>query len=180
MAVANLAEFEATPRLEKGTIEENPINLEHEAVERIIPELDAHLAALFTLFHQYQKHHWLVEGPTFMQLHLQLEEFYDEVHEQLDAIAERITALGGIPTSDPTQQAMLSYITHEPEGAFSTRDMLGRDRFHEGQIAERLRGTIELAEGLHDHGTAHILAEILEHVEERAHHLDHYLGEDTL
>ena len=115
-----------------------------------------------------------------MEIHERLEAFYHEVHAQLDAIAERITALGGIPTSDPSQQAMLSYITHEPEGMFTTRDMLARDRFHEGQIAERLRGTIELAESLGDHGTAHMLAQILEETEERAHHLDHYLGEDTL
>ncbi|MGF1504606.1 MAG: DNA starvation/stationary phase protection protein [Chloroflexi bacterium] len=179
-APAKTTEFHATPRVEKGTIEPNPINLSEDAVHALVPELDAHLASLFVMFHQYQKHHWLVEGPSFMEIHEQLEAYYDEVHEDLDAIAERMTALGGIPTSAPMEQAMLAYISHEPEGIFSMRDMLKRDRFYEGLIAERLRATITVAQQHEDYGTSHLLEEVLEHCEERAHHLDHYLGEDTL
>ena len=164
----------------KKTLEGNPIGLSNSVTAKLIPELDTHLASLFVLFHQYQKHHWLVEGPQFRDLHLFLGESYEEAHTQADHVAERITALGGIPTSNPVEQATIAYITHEPEGTFRIRAMLELDRSHEGQIAQKLRDTIRLACDLGDPGTEHLLKEILLDVEDRAHHLDHFLGADSL
>lgn len=169
-----------TPWKSQDTLEDNPIHLDVDVARKISPKLDEHVASLFTLFHQYQKHHWVVEGPQFRDLHLYLETSYNEVHQQLDAIAERMTALGGIPTSSPARQAELSYIEHEPEGIFRVRDMLERDRDAEGLIASRLRQTIELCTKLGDYGTETLLKQTLAAVEDRAHHLDHYLGDDSL
>lgn len=162
------------------TIEENPIGLPRDLVQKLIPELDRHLASLFVLFHQYQKHHWLVEGPQFRDLHLMLGESYDAVHLEVDAIAERITAIGGIPTSNPVNQAKIAYIDHEPEGTFHIRHMLERDRAAESEIAVQLRDTIRLARDGGDFGTEDLLKKTLLAVEDRAHHLDHFLGSDTL
>jgi DNA-binding ferritin-like protein len=58
--------------------------------------------------------------------------------------------------------------------------MLEADRSHEGEIAKALRATIRRAAELGDFGTEHLLKEILVEVEDRAHHLDHFLGEDSL
>lgn len=75
------------PWKSKDTLESNPIGLSNDATARLIPELDAHLASLFVLFHQYQKHPWIVEGPQFRDLHLFLGEAYQEVHQQTDRMA---------------------------------------------------------------------------------------------
>ncbi|MBW7907096.1 MAG: DNA starvation/stationary phase protection protein [Phycisphaerae bacterium] len=164
----------------KDHVESNPIHLPKEAVSKLLPQLDRHLASLFVLFHQYQKHHWLVEGPQFHDLHIVLGQSYDEVHKQVDAVAERITALGGIPTSGPAEIARLAYVQHEPEGAFRIRQMLELDRAHEGTIAAELRKTIRQAFELGDFGTETLLRRVLVEVEDRAHHLDHFLGGDSL
>lgn len=164
----------------KDTVEDNPIGLSKDVTAKLIPELDSHLASLFVLFHQYQKHHWLVEGPQYRDLHLFLGEAYEEAHKQADVVAERITALGGIPTSNPLEQAKIAYVTHEPEGTFRIRAMLELDVKHEGEIARRLRATIRSAQQLGDPGTEHLLKGVLLDVEERAHHLDHFLGADSL
>jgi len=164
----------------QSELEPNPIGLSKDVAAAITPQLDETIASLFTLFHQYQKHHWLVEGPQFRDIHVFLEEAYTEVHQQVDAVAERMTALGGIPTSSPSRQAEVSYIEHEPEGAFRLRDMLERDRHAEGTIAQRLRTTIEDCTRHADYGTETLLKGILLKVEDRAHHLDHYLGDDSL
>jgi len=169
-----------TPWRQQNELEDNPINLDRKSAEEIVPELDAHLASFFTLFHQYQKHHWLVEGPQFRDIHHHLEESYTQIHRDLDAIAERMTAIGGIPTSAPSAQAKLAYIEHEAEGLFRIRDMLDRDRAAEGEIAKRLRETIKLCTANEDFGTETLLKRILLEVEDRAHHLDHFLGEDSL
>lgn len=168
------------PWKSKDTLEGNPIGLSDEVTATLVRELDIHLASLFVLFHQYQKHHWLVEGPQYRDLHLFLGENYAEVHKQADQVAERITALGGIPTSDPVEQAKFAYITHEPEGAFHIRAMLELDLSHEGQIVQRLRNTIRLAQELGDPGTEHLLKGILLEAEDRTHHLYHFLGADSL
>ncbi len=164
----------------QNKLEGNPIGLSNDAVSRIAPHLDEHVASLFTLFHQYQKHHWLVEGPQFRDIHVYLEESYNQVHQQVDQLAERMTALGAIPTCSPVQQSERSYIEHEPEGVFRLRDMLERNREAEGTIAQKLRGTIELCVKLGDYGTETLLKQVLLKVEDRAHHLDHYLGDDSL
>jgi len=161
-------------------IEENPVGLPEEAVEQLIPKLDEIQCTMWTMYHQYHKHHWLVEGPQFRDLHHFLEEHYVEVHKYIDRLAERITALGGIPTSAPAKQSELSDVEHEPEGTYRIRQMLEHDLAAERVLAEKIRETITLALEHEDHGTKRELEKALTKCEDRAHHIDHFLGEDTL
>jgi len=161
-------------------IEKNPVGLSQDCMERLVPELDRHLASLFILFHQYQKHHWLVKGPQFRDLHLYLEDAYNEVHAQADEIAERMTVLGGLPTSSPSEQVKQAYIEHEPEGELTVREMLQNDLRAEQELARRFRASIRLAAEIEDYGTEQMLKRMLFAIEERVHHLDHYLERNTL
>jgi starvation-inducible DNA-binding protein len=160
--------------------EDNPIGLDQSEAVAIARELDQHQASMFVLFHQYQKHHWLVEGPQFRDLHLYLEDSYNAVHKELDAIAERITVLGAIPTASPKALAESSYVEHEPEGYFKLRDMLEHDLEMERAICVMIRKTISRSQEANDFGTATLLKQVLMAAEDRAHHLDHYLAEDGL
>jgi DNA-binding ferritin-like protein len=161
-------------------IEENPVGIDQEAAEQLIPKLDEIQATLWTLYHQYHKHHWLVEGPQFHDLHDFFEENYMEVHKYVDRVAERITALGGIPTSSPAKQAELSHVEHEPEGTYRLRQMLQHDLDGERTLCGQLREAIRLADDHGDPGTERTLKKVLTKAEDRAHHVDHLLGEDTL
>ena len=49
-----------------------------------------------------------------------------------------------------------------------------------GDVIESLREHVELATELGDHATAQILRDILVQTEEDAHHIEHYLEDDTL
>lgn len=169
-----------TPWRPQQMIEDNPVGLSEEATEELIPKLDEIQCTLWTMYHQYHKHHWLVEGPQFRDLHHFLEENYDEVHKYLDRVAERVTALGGIPTCSPKAQAELSHVDHEPEGTYRLRSMLEHDLAAEQTLAKQLREAINLAISHGDHGTKRELQKVLTKSEDRAHHLDHFLGEDTL
>lgn len=168
------------PWREQKEIEDNPIGLRGDAAESMLADLDELQSSFWVLYHQYHKHHWLVEGPQFMELHRFLEAHYEEVHRHLDALAERMTALGGIPTSDPVNQARLAHIQHEPEGTYRIRPALLHDRYAERDITIGLRASLQKASELGDFGTRKLLEGILLRTEERAHHLDHYLGEDSL
>ncbi|OQA78800.1 MAG: DNA protection during starvation protein 1 [Tenericutes bacterium ADurb.Bin239] len=61
--------------------------------------LNTQVANLAVLFVKLHHHHWYVPGPNFYLLHEKFEEFYDEVNELYDAVAERLLMIGGKPFS---------------------------------------------------------------------------------
>jgi DNA-binding ferritin-like protein len=71
-------------------------------------------------------------------------------------------------------------VEHEPEGTYRIRQMLRHDLNAERTLAETLREVISEAQDLGDPGTERTLKKVLTKVEDRAHHLDHFLGEDSL
>jgi DNA-binding ferritin-like protein len=158
-------------------IEENSVGLPREVVNELVPELDRHVSSMFVLYHDYQKQHWYVEGPQFRDLHLYFEECYNQVHEDLDAIAERMTVLGGFPTSGMSAMEDNAYIKGEPEGCLHIRESLAHDLNSEGAVIAGLRETIRRAGELGDFATRHLLERALLNAEDRAHHIEHYLSD---
>ncbi len=158
----------------------NPINLPKKSTAQLIEAMNRDVASLFVLFHQNQKHHWVVSGPQFHDLHLLLEEHYTAVHLQADEIAERIVTLGGVPISGPTAQIERGYLEEEPEGVLDIRQMLSNDIVANQQILLRLRANIKLARELKDFGTEHLLKRHLREQEMRTQDLMHLLEHETL
>ncbi|MBD2100733.1 DNA starvation/stationary phase protection protein DpsA [Leptolyngbya sp. FACHB-261] len=161
-------------------IADNVLRLERDLAGSVVNDLNPLLGSLFTLFHQYQKHHWVVTGPQFGQLHDFLKDGYSELHDQADKVAERITALGGVPVSTPARQQELACFETEPEGVFDLRQMLEHDLNAEGDIISMLRVLIRRFNGLGDFASEQILREIIVEREEYAHHLEHYLALESL
>ena len=174
------SELKRTMLHELGEIEGNPVGLDKAACQEVAGHLDRHLASYNVLYHQYHKHHWLVMGPQFRDLHLFLQGHYEQIHEHLDAIAERLTVLGAIPTCSPTEQAKLAYIEHEPEGQFRNRDMLEQAILCEKRVCVEMRETIKVALSHDDFGSKRLAEKWLQYAEDRAHHLEHFLEADTL
>ncbi|MEM6328604.1 MAG: DNA starvation/stationary phase protection protein [Bacteroidota bacterium] len=168
------------PLVAVGENEGNPVGLNDDGARALAHHLDAHLATYGVLYHQYHKHHWLVAGPQFRDLHLHLEGYYNEIHADFDRIAERVTVLGGIPTCSPSEQEKLAYIQHEPEGQYRVRQMLELDILCEKRVCQKLRDSIHLAIAHSDFGTKSLLEVILRRAEDRAHHLEHFLEADTM
>ena len=163
-----------------GTIEHNPIGLDQSVTGQIVKALDADLSALIAQFHQYYKHHWLVKGPQFRELHLFFQDQYEQVQKHFDAIAERITMLGGVPTSSMEKEVQQSFIASEEEGDHPIREMVMKDLKDEALIATSLRKSIDLCIRHKDWGTEYLLKKVLYHCENRAHELDHFLANDSL
>ncbi|PSQ61270.1 MAG: DNA starvation/stationary phase protection protein [Halobacteriales archaeon SW_8_66_22] len=165
---------------EFGTVEENSLRLGTEKAEQIIDALNTDLAAAYTLYHQLKKHHWNVEGAEFRDLHLFLGEAAEHTEEATDEIAERAQALGGTPVARMENLVEHSPVEAEDEDVYDIRTSLENDLEMYGDIIESLRDHVELATNLGDHATAEILRQILVQVEEDAHHVEHYLEDDTL
>ena len=158
----------------------NPIELPRKTASQLIDALNTDVASLFVLFHQYQKHHWVAEGPQFRDLHLLLEEHYTAVHEQADAFAERIVTLGGVPVSAASAQLKRAYVKEEPEGILDLREMLSNDLQTNQQILVQLREHIKLARDLQDWGTEQLVKRHLRAQELRTQDIMHLLEHETL
>ena len=62
---------------------------------RSIELLNARLADAIDLGTQTKHAHWNVKGPNFIALHELFDKIAESVEDQIDTIAERVTALGG-------------------------------------------------------------------------------------
>jgi starvation-inducible DNA-binding protein len=168
-------------RQEPQTVKGSGISLAHEVRMEMAKKLDEHNCALHVALHQYNKHHWLTEGPeSFLSLHHLLDEHVEKTVEHIDKIGERIARLGGIPTAHPVTQHELSYIKHEAEGRYAMRDMLRNDLEHEMKMQQMMRAQIQRAHSLQDFGTVEVLEEVLLKREDLAYHLYSVLEDDTL
>jgi starvation-inducible DNA-binding protein len=111
---------------EFGTVRQFPIALSHDTRMYSSQVLNQTLADSQILYALYKKHHWLMRGATFYQLHLLLDKHAGEQLELIDMIAERIQTLGGVAVGDPRHVAEITSIPRPPNGAEEVPAMLSR------------------------------------------------------
>ena len=142
---------------EFGTVRQFPIGLSHDTRMYSCQRLTRTLADTQILYSLYKKHHWLMRGATFYQLHLLLDKHAGEQLELVDMIAERIQTLGGVAVGDPRHVAELTVIPRPPNGAEEVPAMLSRLlEAHELILADAHDAAARTAE-LSDDGTNDLL-----------------------
>ncbi len=182
-ATQSLAEMSTQKSVRKsaGEVEASPaLRLDEAKSEQIIDALNTDLAATYVLYHQLKKHHWNVEGAEFRDLHLFLGEAAENAEEFADELAERAQALGGVPHAGMSALEEAAPVDPEDEDVYDIRTSLENDMEMYGDIIETLREHVELFQNLGDHASAEIVRQNLVQVEEDAHHIEHYLEDDTL
>ena len=154
-----------TPRLSRpsgevqkfGTLRLLPIALSAVARAESAQLLNRLLADTTILYALYKKHHWVVAGPTFYQLHLLFDKHAEEQLELIDLLAERVQTLGGIAVGDPRHAAELTSIERAPNGAESVADMITRTLQAHELILEGVRRGIDATEKNGDWGSNDLL-----------------------
>jgi starvation-inducible DNA-binding protein len=140
-----------------GTLRLLPIALAAEARLESCQILNEILADTMILYALYKKHHWLVAGPTFYQLHLLLDKHADEQLELVDLLAERVQSLGGIAVGDPRHAAELTSVDRPPDGAEDVPEMVHRLLDAHETVIEKVRRGIEKTEKSGDWGSNDLL-----------------------
>ena len=140
-----------------GTLRELPLALDKTARSENCELLNQVLANTIILYHLYKKHHWLMRGHTFYQLHLLLDKHAGEQIELIDTIGERVQTLGGVAIADPRHVAKVTKIKRPPNGVEEVPVMLSRLlEAHETIIAE-VRGAIKKTADNDDEGSNDLL-----------------------
>jgi starvation-inducible DNA-binding protein len=136
-----------------GTVRQFPLGLSYDARLYACERLNFILADTQILHALYKKHHWLMRGATFYQLHLLLDKHAGEQLALIDMIAERIQTLGGIAVGDPRHVAELTRIPRAPNGCEEVPAMLSRLlEAHETILIDAHEAAAKVA-GLGDDGT---------------------------
>ena len=140
-----------------GTLRRLPIALDEGGRARSCEALNEILADSMVLYALYKKHHWLVAGPTFYQLHLLFDKHAEEQNELIDLLAERVQSLGGIAVGDPRHAAELTTIPRPPDGAEEVAVMIDRTLQAHEIIIEKVRAAIKTTEEVEDWGSNDLL-----------------------
>ena len=140
-----------------GSIRLLPIALSAEAREESCQLLNVILSDTMILYAMYKKHHWLVAGPTFYQLHLLFDKHAEEQLELIDLVAERVQTLGGIAVGDPRHAAELTTIERPHNGAEEVAPMIHRLLNAHETIIEKVRDAIDKTETSEDWGSNDLL-----------------------
>ncbi|MGX1135147.1 starvation-inducible DNA-binding protein [Streptomyces glaucescens] len=142
---------------EFGTVKQFPLALSYETRMYSCQRLNQVLADTQILYGLYKKHHWLMRGATFYQLHLVLDKHAGEQLGLVDALAERVQTLGGVAVGDPRHVAEITSIPRPPDGVEEVPAMLSRLlAAHETILTETHEAAARVAE-LGDDGTNDLL-----------------------
>ncbi len=125
---------------------------------RIAEGLSKLLADTFTLYLTTHNFHWNVKGPMFQTLHLMFEAQYNELWLALDAIAERIRALGFPAPGTYSQYAKLSSIK-ETQGVPEAKEMIRILVSGQEAVARTARKIFPVVDKSSDEPTADLLTQ---------------------
>ncbi len=87
-------------------------------------KMNEYLANQQVMYIKLHNLHWYVQGRGFFTLHAKLEELYDQTAEILDAVAERILALGGAPVASMKKALAMTAVKELDDAPIATKDVL--------------------------------------------------------
>jgi starvation-inducible DNA-binding protein len=134
------------------------IGIQEQDRREIAHGLSRLLADSYTLYLQTHNYHWNVTGPQFQTLHLMFEQQYNELALAVDAIAERIRALGFPAPGTYGEFTELSSIK-ESRGVPSATQMI--ENLVKGQeaVVRTSRSIFPAVDRVHDEPTADLLTQ---------------------
>lgn len=128
--------------------------------KKVVELLNARLVDSIDLAMQAKQAHWNVRGPNFIALHELFDKIAGHAEGQVDAIAERITALGGTAIGTARAVAARTSLKPYPDNIASGEQHLQALADALATAAKASRAAIELADDLDDEVTADLFNEI--------------------
>lgn len=152
------------------------LKMETRKSEKVLELLNRQVADWSVLYMKLHHYHWYLGGENFFTLHEKFEQLYNEASLNLDALAERILALGGSPVSTLKDCLSLTAVK-EATGRENTRQMVENIANDFTRMAEQLTEDIDTASEARDEPTADMLIETKGKLEKHVWMLKAYLKE---
>ncbi|MEZ6994190.1 MULTISPECIES: Dps family protein [unclassified Aeromonas] len=153
----------------------SPIGLDTVQSQALVAELNKLLASYQILYMNVRGFHWNIRGNQFFELHLKFEEIYNDLLLKVDALAERILTLDGVPLHSFSDYLNVSAIAEQKglhDGRACVESLL--ESFRELLVAQRR--ILGQAADAGDEGTASILSDYVQQQEKLVWMLRAYLA----
>ena len=153
----------------------SPIGLDTVQSQALAAELNKLLASYQILYMNVRGFHWNIRGNQFFELHLKFEEIYNDLLLKVDALAERILTLDGVPLHSFSDYLKVSAIPEQKglhDGRACVESLL--ESFRELLVAQRR--ILGQAADAGDEGTASSLSDYVQQQEKLVWMLRAYLA----
>lgn len=141
----------------------------------LIGILNQQLANALDLQSQTKHAHWNVKGTNFYGLHRLFDDLYERVEKDVDTIAERLTALGGVAHGTVRMAAGATELDEFPAGLSASLDVVRHMAVVYAQCANSVRDCIDKAEDLGDKGTADMFTDVVRDLDQAIYFLESHL-----
>lgn len=151
--------------MKKNILHSSRISIPEKVRVEVIDVLNKTLASTADLYNQLKQAHWNVKGMNFIALHLLFDQIAEEVEDQVDVIAERITALGGTALGTTQTIGENTVLRVYPTNIFQAKDHLEHLIHNVGILAEHAEEIMKFTEEVGDMSTNDVyidLARLLE------------------
>jgi DNA-binding ferritin-like protein len=185
----------ATVKQERETVTENAVRVDSDDGEEgtssgsqtksdnaaeMVEALNVVHAGTFNLFYLVRKHYWSAEGAESGDVAEFLGDAYQRLRHVDDAVAHRISELGGVPVSTPPEIQEHAPVHLEAEHLYSLRASLEGDLDAYATLAVAFRDAVDVARAVGDEASRELLESRLETIEDDAHTIERYVEDDTL
>ena len=136
--------------------------------QKVIDVLGGIIADQYILYTKTRNYHWNVTGEDFAQYHKLFEEQYSAIDEDIDAVAERIRALGGKSPATLSEFIKASTLKEHPGKYPSAKVMIANLLADHEAVIRNLRKDIEVCNDVDDTGTEDFLTQLMEKHEKTA------------
>lgn len=136
--------------------------------QKVIDVLGGIIADQYILYTKTRNYHWNVTGEDFAQYHKLFEEQYSAIDEDIDAVAERIRALGGKSPATLSEFIKASTLKEHPGKYLSAKVMIANLLADHEAVIRNLRKDIEVCNDVDDTGTEDFLTQLMEKHEKTA------------
>ena len=143
--------------------------------EKMCALLNQRLAETIDLTAQIKQAHWNVKGRHFIGLHEMFDMFYTQLLPQVDEIAERITALGGLVNGTIQTVAKTTELKPYPEKIVAGDDHLKALGDAYAKFCKATRAGIDEADEAEDKDTADLLTDVSRIVDKQLWMIDAHL-----
>ena len=135
------------------------IGIEERDRKAIAEGLSRLLADTYTLYLKTHNFHWNVEGPLFNTLHLMFEEQYKELATAVDAVAERIRALGYPAPGSYSAYSKVASVKEAGDTVPLADEMVRELARDQETVAKTARSIFPVVEKANDEPTADLLTQ---------------------
>ena len=126
-------------------------------MENLVKNLNCLLSDLNVFYRKLQNYHWNVKGKNFFTMHTKLEEYYDEINEEIDELAEHILMLNNEPLGTMKDYLDNTYIAEAKNEKIDECDVIKNIIADYGTLLKKVTEIKEEADKQKAYGTSSLM-----------------------